>query len=380
MHTSTAIEEIIFTNSDDYFEALLADIDAAKTCINLETYIFRNDALGKKALHHLTLAAKRHVKVRVLVDGAGTPSWGGTITRELEAAGVETRVFHPLIWRWWQWRYSLIRIPLLFRVSYFLLRGNARNHRKVCLIDHQLAYVGSANIDQCHLSQSKGGKNWRDTVVKLTNKGDTELHEAFDLAWQHTTIIERIQNVFEHIDTHIKIRLNNTRHRRRIFYKNLLRRLSRSKQRVWITNAYFVPDNFLLRKLIKLAKAGIDVRILLPKKSDVFLMTWATTAFYQKLLQAGVRIFEYQPSMLHAKSLIIDNWFLVGSSNMNHRSLLHDLEVDVVIESPEAQQQLEQQFFLDLANCREIDWVTWRKNGWWKRFMGRVMLYLKYWI
>src|SRR5262249_42941598 len=121
-------------------------------------------------------------------------------------------------------------------------------------------------------------------------------------------------------------------------------------------------------------------RILLPKKSDIFLMTWATAAFYQKLLKAGVRIFEYLPSMLHAKSLILDNWFLVGSSNLNHRSLLHDLEIDIVVQSVAAQQQLEQQFYVDLNNCREVDWHSWQQRGRWKRFFGRLALYLKYWI
>src|SRR5207249_2714190 len=106
-----------------------------------------------------------------------------------------------------------------------------------------------------------------------------------------------------------------------IYYKNLLRRLSRCEKRVWITNAYFIPDAFLMKKLQDAAKRGIDVRILLPRKSDIAIMPLASSMFYNRLLRSGVRIFEYLPKILHSKILIIDDWMLIGSSNLNHRSL-----------------------------------------------------------
>jgi cardiolipin synthase len=111
------------------------------------------------------------------------------------------------------------------------------------------------------------------------------------------------------------------------------------------------------------------------------MMPWASSTFYYNLLKAGVRIFEYLPSMLHAKSLILDDWMLIGSSNLNHRSLLHDLEADINIVSPAAKQKLEQHFLDDLTKSREISLSSWSTSRpWWQRLMGRLVLYLKYLI
>ncbi|GAH09354.1 unnamed protein product, partial [marine sediment metagenome] len=156
---------------------------------------------------------------------------------------------------------------------------------------------------------------------------------------------------------------------------------TRCKQRIWITNAYFVPDNVLLKRLRDAANNGIDVRILLPKKSDVMVMPWASSTFYYRLLKSGVKIFEYLPSMLHAKSLIIDNWALIGSSNLNHRSLLHDLEADIMLKSTESIKQLESDFLNDLTQSREVELDSWHIiRPLRQRLVGRMVLYMKYWI
>lgn len=373
-------EETIFLRGDQYFEALLLDITRAEKQIDLETYIFDDDALGQRILEALLLAAQRMVQVRILVDGAGTPGWREDITQRLEAAGIEARVYHPFPWRFWQWRHTIIHLPLLPKLMYFILKMNKRNHRKVCMIDKKIVYIGSANISRCHLSESQGGRNWRDTIIRLTGANTTDLEDAFDAAWNHTAIQERLHHIFMRVDTNAVIRLNYTRHRRRVLYKNLLRRISRCKERVWITNAYFVPDTFLLKKLKDLAEKSVDVRILLPQKADIFIMPWASSAFYESLLKSGVRIFEYMPSMLHAKSIILDHWFMMGSSNLNHRSLLHDLEVDVVVRKPASKQAMEQQFIQDLALSKEIDLTGWHKKNWLQKLIGRLLLYVKYWM
>ncbi len=372
--------EIIFLQNEKYFDALLRDIDQAKMQIDLETYIFEGDALGLQVLDSLIAAANRGVKVRILVDGAGTGVWSADLERKLEAAGIETRVYHPFPWRFWQWRRAIVRLPFLRKILFFIYMMNKRNHRKVCVIDGDIVYIGSANISQCHLSVQQGGKGWRDTVVRLRSVDITDLNEAFEAAWNHTSFSDHLHNLFERVNTGAVIRLNYTRHRRRSFYKNLLRHIAKCKTRVWITNAYFVPDNFLLKKLKDLAESGVDVRILLPQKADVFIMSWASSAFYESLLNSGVRIFEYFPSMLHAKSLILDDWFVVGSSNFNHRSVLHDLEVDVTITDTKNKQIIEQQFIVDLSQSQEIDLSSWHKRTWFQKWIGRLTLYVKYWI
>ena len=378
----TTIEylENIFVDGSDFFSSLLNDINNAQHSIDMETYIFKGDKLGEDIAAALIAAAHRQVNIRVLVDGAGSPIWGGSMTRRLEKAGIDTRIFHPFPWRIWHWSRSVIRLPLLLKVIYLLLKINSRNHRKVCVIDEKIVYIGSFNISKCHLKPEDGGQGWRDTGVRLENANLDDLSMAFQAAWNHIPVSERMKVIFRHFNKNPIIRLNNTWQRRRILHKNLLRRITHCKERIWITNAYFVPDNVLLKTLTEAAQKGIDVRILLPRKSDVFVMPWASTTFYYSLLKSGVRIFEYLPNILHAKTLILDNWISVGSSNLNHRSLLHDLEVDVNLQLATSKNKILKQFTHDLENSSEISLKNWHARPLYQRLIGRLALYMKYWI
>ncbi|MDP1573953.1 MAG: phospholipase D-like domain-containing protein [Coxiellaceae bacterium] len=373
-------EETVFGDGSSFFHALISDITLATKTIDLETYIFSNDILGKKIIAALSDAAKRGVAIRALIDGVGTLSWRTTLEKTLEKAGIDTQVFHPLPWKLSHWK-VIQKIPFLLRGIYLLYKLNSRNHRKTVIIDEKIAYLGSMNIDACHLSLSEGGKNWRDTGVRLANIDFSELQKAFDIAWSQRTITERIRDVFIHMRREPRIRLNYTRHRRRVLHKNLLRRMRFCQQRIWITNAYFVPDSMLLSRLKEAAKNGIDVRILLSKTTDISLVNWASATFYHDLLNAGIKIYIYLPGMLHAKSLILDDWMLIGSSNLNYRSLLHDLEADITLFTPAAKKALEQLFLNDLTHSRELTLAEW-KNGrkWHQRILGRLALYAKYWI
>lgn len=381
IRTTNSPDEKIFSHGADHFDALLMDIAASTKTIDLETFIYDIDSLGNRVTDALIQAAKRGVDVRILVDGAGTPWWSTHYAKPLEQAGAKTRVFHPFPWQLWNWSRSVVKLPSLLKWIYLLLKINARNHRKVCIIDDSIAYIGSVNISKCHLHRADGGDDWRDTSIRLTDINLSELKKAFEEAWAHRTIQERIRTIFKQVRQDPVIRLNNNWHRRRILYKNLLRKLSSAKNRIWITNAYFVPDNLLLRRLKDAASRGVDVRIVLPRESDVMMMPWASSTFYFSLLKLGVRIFEYQPSMLHAKSLIIDNWALIGSSNLNHRSLLHDLEADINVTHQESKKILENLFLKDIQKSREVsldDW--WRIRPLRHRVMGRLVLYIKYLI
>lgn len=374
-------DEKIFSDGTAYFDALIDDISKATNSIELETFIFQKDHLGDRIAKALANAADRGVHVRVLVDGAGSPLWTTNYSKMLEKSGAKTRVFHPFPWQLWNWSRSVVKLPWMLKWVYLMLKSNSRNHRKVCVVDEKIAYIGSVNISKCHLNKSQGGDDWRDTSVRLSNTTLISLTAAFNSAWTHRTIKERLREIFRLLRKDPIIRLNHSRHRRRILHKNLLRKIVNCKHRVWITNAYFVPDNFLLRRLKDAARKGVDVRILLPKESDVIMMPWASSTFYYSLLKAGVRIFEYLPSMLHAKSLIIDNWVLLGSSNLNHRSLLHDLEADINLSNPQSKKELEQLFLSDIQKSREVALDSWQRlRPFRQRFMGRLVLYLRYWI
>lgn len=373
-------EETVFTNGNAYFAALIQDITHAKSSIDIEVYNFNNDALGQRIAKALTACTQRNVRVRVLVDGIGTPRWASGLGKILRQAGIENKIFHPTPWNIWEWRGSVVKLPFTLKAIYLLLKVNKRNHRKVCIIDRKKTYIGSLNINHKHLSRHDGGEDWQDMAVRLSRLDLTELCAAFEAAWDHMPLQKKWHQIFRRINTRAIIRLNNTRHRRRVLYKNLLYRIKKAKQRVWITNAYFIPDAFLIRRLREAAQNGVDVRLLVPRHSDVAIVPLTSKMFYASLLQAGVRIFEYLPSMLHAKTLIIDDWFLLGSSNLNHRSLLHDLEVDVNIQKEETQSMLLDQFQKDLQYSEETFAHTWTRPKPIQYCLGMCLLFLKYWL
>ena len=372
--------EEILCEGGEYFAKILQDIKQAHSTIDIETYIFNKDHLAKRITDALVAASQRGVAVRMMIDGAGAPLWGGHLIRSMEKSGIETKIFHPFPWQVWHWGRSVVKLPWAVKWIYLLYKMNSRNHRKTCVIDHNIAYIGSININKCHLGRDEGGDDWRDTAVRVSGMPMDSLQAAFNHAWTGRKFSERIRDVFKRVRQNPVFRFNNTWHRRRILHKQLLKRIMHARTRIWITNAYFIPDNFLLKRLRDAADSGVDVRILLPKKSDVFFMPWASVIFYRNLLKAGVRIFEYNLNMLHSKTLIIDDWMLVGSSNLNHRSLLHDLEVDVHLRTKGAQLALVEQFKLDLEHAHEVPATNWKSRPWYQRWLGRMVLYMKYWI
>lgn len=373
-------KETILVNGA-YFNALFNDVSSAKTSIDLSTYIFNTDFLGTKLAEELAMAAKRGVKVRLLIDGVGARFTSVGLIETMKEAGVNVRIYHPLPWRIWQMGHAA-HVPDSFikKVFYLFTKINSRNHRKLCIIDQNIIYISSANIDKCHLQTEDGGDGWRDTSVRITGMDTSYLEYAYERAWQRFSISERLAMRFRNNGTPSIFHFNFTRQQRRRIYKQLLLRISQCQRRVWITNAYFVPDSYLQQALIDASKRNVDVRILLPSTTDVLISSLVTSTFYASLLKNGVSIFEYLSGVLHAKILIIDDWYSLGSSNLNSRSMKHDLEADVTIQTSESKRLLERQFLRDLKESQRIDLTYLKKNSSLKTFWGRLLLFMRYWI
>ena len=372
---SNIAERVVF-DAEAYFDGMLEDISRARHSVDLESYIFKLDGIGERVISMLSEVAGRNVKVRLLIDGYGSQYWSDTVLKRVEQAGIELRVYHPLPWRFWQWGRFPINMPWRHKLVHFINNINRRNHRKTCLVDSRIVWIGSFNVTEDHLSAVHGGRGWRDTAVRLESVDLTEVKLAFEAAWRHLPLGKRLLRpkpdpVF---------RLNNSRRRRRRVYKHLLLQIARSQRRVWITNAYFVPEAALLRRLSQAARRGVDVRILLPAVSDVFFIPWASATFYRQLLNSGVRIYEYEAGVLHAKTSVIDDCFTVGSSNLNSRSLRHDLEIDAVIRTDGCRGHIERQFLDDIAQSTEIFLDDLPKRARWKWWIGRLVLNIRYWI
>lgn len=380
--------ERLLLDGDRFFEALLHDIDRAKTSVCLETYIYRGDVTGQRVAQTLIRAAKRGVKVRLIVDGIGASGWYEKHAPLMESQGVATRVYHPILFsNLW----SRVKIDLgvvshhrKIRGSALLSRLNRRDHRKMCVIDGQIGYAGSVNITDDHCASIVGERAWRDTSVRVEGGAILDLSVAFDDVWdrchdanakprwKERLLKPKAPRFFSRF-----VRFNYTGKLRKKTYRQLLRRMTRSKKRIWITNPYFAPSLSLLRALKKAAANGADVRVLVPRHSDVFFMPWVATAYYSIVMKNGGRIYEYLPRMLHAKTAIIDQWMTVGSSNFNRRSLVNDFEVDLVLSHPPTLAELVATFEKDLKEAEQVTATRGGLTAW----VGRLIsLLLKNWI
>jgi len=368
-------QEYITKDAADYFSRLKDDIDQAKISIEFESYILVADNTGKQILDALCNASQRGVKVRVIIDGFGSSPWISYAIKKLKRLGGQVKIYHPMPWRFWQWGLAINQEYFFRKFIYLFGVINRRNHRKICIIDKRIHWLGSFNLTDVHLPGNMGGQNWRDSAVRLETDNDEAIN-AFNKTWfnkhfTRTKIASDYPGIF---------RINDSRKKRRRLYRDLLRHITSARQKIWITTPYFVPEPKLLRQLKKAAARGTDVRILLPAVSDVFFMPWASSLLYDELLKSGVKIYEYQHGILHAKTLIIDDWTTLGSSNMNTRSIMHDLEIDYVLQKNDSKQQLEQHFLDDLKQSNQISGSDIHKRNPIIKLLGRLTLYLRYWL
>jgi cardiolipin synthase len=379
MLTTKKTKEHIYCQADAYFISVLRAINQAKTHIDMEVYIFEIDPIGKLISQALISAAQRGVKVRLLVDGMGANLDFIPIAKKLKNAGALVRIHRPLPWHFKLWAFSLSSIKGLQKFWYLLSYINQRNHRKLLIIDHHSIWLGSINVSQKHFTHNQGGENWRDTAIELNSLDTSVIQSVYDLNWCSRKRKEK-KRLTQQLST-APFLLNFTRTLRHKQRDNLLSRIYTSKERIWITNAYFLPDSKLLSALIAASKQGVDVRIILPNQSDVIFMPWVASFFYEQLLSANVRIYEYQDGILHAKTIMIDHWACIGSSNFNQRSLQHDLEIDYVLQSSESIDQLAHDFMADIKYSDELQPTELNTKKPWQRYLGGLILALfSYWL
>ena len=364
----------VFHDGDTFFDLLEHSIDNARRTIDFETYIFASDRTGHRVFNALLRAAGRGVVVRLLVDGIGSSSFARTYRDLATQGGIATKVYNELPWHM-NWR---SRSEKRQRVMQFLRRLNNRTHRKLYVVDGDVAFVGSMNITDYHLRSLFNEQAWRDTGIMVRGPDVSVLTQSFEDVWGGRLKRFRPRLRRRQVKTSSLVRLNVSGRERRESYLDLLVRLVGAQKRIWITNAYFVPDGSLLRVLTVVARENVDVKVIVPAFSDVVFMPWVASAFHLGLLKAGVRVFEYTGSVLHAKTMLIDDWGLVGSSNLNHRSLLHDLEVDVVVPNEDARKAMEEQFINDLGSAQEITLENWSNRPFIERLIGRVLLWVRY--
>jgi cardiolipin synthase len=354
------------------YPAMLEAIRRARRYVRLETYMFIADAVGELFGQALAEAAERGVHVKVLYDAVGSWTSRRTFFKGLRQRGVDIRAFKPFS---------------LTRGLRYLLR---RDHRKILVVDGEVAFVGGVNISAHWAPVGQGkGAGWRDDVLRIEGPAVHELERRFLATWRMA---------FQDKVGRLRHRLHWLRHLRRLrgplpqkgavclsvlssrrsIHRAYLNAISRARRSVLIAAAYFVPDRRMMAALAEAAQRGVEVSLLLNGRSDHPFLEHCSHAFYEKLLGAGVRIFEWQRGVLHAKTAVVDGvWGTLGSFNLERLSMAFNHEVNAMFADPHLGRELENSFRSDCGNCREVTLEHFRQRPLWMKALERVLYFFR---
>ncbi len=326
------------------WEAMLAGCAAARHTIDLEQFIFEDDRIGTRFAEVLQDRVRAGVKVRMICDTAGSYSfYNSTLARALRKAGVHIRFFNQIS----PWRIRHVRLWL------------NRDHRKVIVIDSDYetrrAFVGGVGIGDFM-------SDWRDTNVEVTGDIVMELQRAFNNMWWIVSN-ERFLRLKEPRQTEdgFSVLTNAPHFRQRHIDRAVIESIRTAEQSIYITTPYFVQDRRFFRVIRLAARRGVDVRIIVPYQSDHPYVDFASQFYFQKALKAGVKLFWYMPTMMHAKTVVIDGeWASVGSANVDNLSSFFNYELNLVSVARGFAEDVETHFFTDLGRSIEVKTTEWQ--------------------
>ncbi len=341
----------VLRNGDEIFPALYDAIDRAERTIDFLTYVYWEGEVGAELAERLCARAKAGVRVRVLLDGLGAQTMDRALLDDMAEAAVEVRWFRPL---------------RRFRLS----EVNHRTHRKVLVVDEQVGFTGGVGIADVWRGDARNEHEWRDTHFRIRGPAVDGLRAAFLDNWAENTpeLFSDVDQFPEQPGTGQTVVqcIRSASETGWSDIDNLFRTLLQlARRRIRITTAYFVPDDELSRRLIEASRRGVQVEILVPgPHADKRVVQLAGERSYLPLAEAGVTIWTYQPTMLHAKVMIVDGLVSnIGSANLNARSVAWDEEVNLVALDPALADELDRQFDEDLERSVRIDPERWTSRS-----------------
>jgi len=350
----------LYRYGSEFFPALLEAIPLAQSSICVEYYAISDDETGRLVADALLAAAARGVRVYLLYDYIGCFDTASAFFKRLEKGGVCCTAFNPP--------------PFKKGIAWF----DKRDHRKIVVIDGWCAFTGGMNIADVYSGLGKSNTKWRDVGLKIEGEAALELLRLFREAWasergKPPRSCDPAPGPEIVGDAKVMV-ITGGPHQKRSFIRGAFRvAIASASESVTIASPYFIPGPRVIRSLLRAAGRGVQVRLLLPRKSDVPLVRLVSRTYYAQLLKNGVEIFEMDRAVLHAKVLLIDgNWTMVGSANIDPRSFHRNYELNVVVESHDFGLQVAEMLETDISGARRIALKEHENRGWAVRFLERL--------
>ena len=329
----------IFTNGYDFFHSLLRDIGKARHHVHIDSYIFNDDALGYMVADALKEKAQQGIEVRVVYDDVGCWKVSNDFFERMREAGIEVHAFMP------------VKFPA------FTGKVNYRNHRKLCIVDGKIGYIGGMNIASRYI-QGRSGQEWRDTHLRIRGGAVYGIQRAFLVDWYFVdrTLItnrrfypelgEKVKN-----DCLIQIVTSSPISQWPDIMQGYVRILLQAKRYVYMSTPYFLPTESVLFAIRTAALAGVDVRIMIPNNTDAKLVEWASRSYVKQTVESGVKVYLYKAGFNHSKMLVSDDALCtVGSTNIDFRSFENNFEANAFIYDPKMARRLKEVYLQDVRD------------------------------
>lgn len=368
----------LLIDGPETYASMLEAIESAEHHILLESYIFADDEVGQGFADRLKSRSREGIDVRLIYDAFGSVGSDTAFFQEMESAGIDLIEFNSI---------NPLKNPNPMDL-------NNRNHRKILVVDGKVAFTGGINLSSTYstssaLSSRRDPKDtgWRDTHIRVSGPAAVGFQKVFLEYWVENggqprpALFEptEFSSAGKEIVAILAARGGDSE--RSEIFAAYLSAMAAARERVWITQAYFAPDEEFISLLKQAAQRGVDVRVLVPGVSDSRLALNASRSRYRDLLEAGVEVYERQNALLHAKTAVIDGiWSTVGSSNLDYRSFLHNDEVNAIILGRPFAGLMEEQFRRDIEESRRITQADWNDRSLWSRIKERLSWFVEYWI
>ncbi|MVN91158.1 cardiolipin synthase [Mucilaginibacter aquatilis] len=354
----------LLINGEEKFKDVLHALKQAKHHIHIEYYIFEDGNIGEQIKEVLIEKARQGVEVRFIYDDFGSRSIRSSLVDELKQAGVEAYPF-----------YRILFLALANRLNY-------RNHRKIIVIDGHTAFTGGINVSDRYINPPGNTDKlyWRDTHLRIDGPGSYFLQYLFIGDWNFCSdkYLEPNPGYFNlnaeaGNDVTVQVVGSGPDSEFSTILLSLLSAISQAKSKICITTPYFIPGDSLIDALTMAVLSGVEVTLLVPHRSDSLFVDYAAKSYYDDLLDAGVKIYQYTKGFIHAKTMVVDGKLcIVGTANMDYRSFDLNFEVNTIIYDETTARQLEDVFKADLKNSVQIDAAVWEQRPWYKHLPERL--------